>query len=200
MGTSNNKRRRLVVPAALVAVAAAGAAAISTGAWFTGNATVNGNSFTAGTVTIGVTPATAAIGAGNMAPGDVQYGKIVVSNTGSLQQRYAVTESATNTDGKNLAGELNFDAVAIANGATCDATAFAGTPTLLTAPGNTFANTTVFGNPAQGSQAGDRVLNAGASENLCFRVSLPLTADNSYQGATTTGTLTFSAEQTANNA
>jgi hypothetical protein len=56
-----------------------------------------------------------------------------------------------------------------------------------------------FGNLAQGAQAGDRMLNAAANETLCFQASLPVATGNAYQGAATTTTFTFSAEQTANN-
>ena len=41
--------------------------------------------------------------------------------------------------------------------------------------------------------------NVSASKNLCFKASLPGATDHSYQGATTTTTFTFYAEQTANN-
>jgi hypothetical protein len=78
-------------------------------------------------------------------------------------------------------------------GATC--TAFNGT----TLVGPTNLNGAAIGSNAQGAQAGDRTLNAGASELLCFRVSLPLTAANSLQGGTSAATFTFDAEQTANN-
>ena len=57
----------------------------------------------------------------------------------------------------------------------------------------------VIGNPAQGAQTGDRTLNAGASETLCFNVSLPLSTGNAYQALSTTATFAFDAEQTANN-
>jgi hypothetical protein len=56
-----------------------------------------------------------------------------------------------------------------------------------------------FGDPSQGGQAGDRTLAGGANEDLCFAWSLPLASGNGYQGATTTTTFTFNAEQTANN-
>ena len=45
----------------------------------------------------------------------------------------------------------------------------------------------------------DRVLAAAGTEVLCFYVSLPIGAGNTLQGATTTTTFTFDAEQTANN-
>jgi hypothetical protein len=56
-----------------------------------------------------------------------------------------------------------------------------------------------FGSSVSGSQAGDRSLLAGASETLCFRVTLPLSADNTYQNLSNTTTFTFDAEQTKNN-
>ena len=57
----------------------------------------------------------------------------------------------------------------------------------------------LFGDNTQGAQVGDRSLAVGASEILCFRVSLALSAPNSIQNAATTATFTFDAEQTANN-
>jgi hypothetical protein len=65
--------------------------------------------------------------------------------------------------------------------------------------GPTALNGASFGNPAQGAQAGDRVLAGGASELLCFQVSLPLSTNNTFQGATSLATFTFDAEQTLNN-
>ena len=57
----------------------------------------------------------------------------------------------------------------------------------------------LMGNSAPGNQSGDRALAAADSENLCFRVSLPLSTGNAYQNSTSTVTLTFNAEQTAHN-
>jgi len=42
-------------------------------------------------------------------------------------------------------------------------------------------------------------LNAGASETLCFRVTLPSSTGSAYQSASTTTTFTFDAEQTSSN-
>jgi hypothetical protein len=56
-----------------------------------------------------------------------------------------------------------------------------------------------FGDPTAGAQAGDRTLAGAASEVLCFAATLPSATGNAFQGATTTATFTFSAEQTANN-
>ena len=43
------------------------------------------------------------------------------------------------------------------------------------------------------------LLNAAGNETLCFQASLPVATGNAFQGAATTTTFTFSAEQTANN-
>jgi hypothetical protein len=61
------------------------------------------------------------------------------------------------------------------------------------------AGRALFGNPTQGAQAGDRSLGAGANEDLCVRASLPIGTGNAFQGATTTVTFLFQAEQTKNN-
>ena len=57
----------------------------------------------------------------------------------------------------------------------------------------------LIGSPTQGAQAGDRTLNASASEVLCTQVALPLSTGNAFQGLTTTATFGFDAEQTSNN-
>jgi hypothetical protein len=59
--------------------------------------------------------------------------------------------------------------------------------------------TAAFGDPQVGANVGDRELAGGASETLCFRVTLPVDTDVLYQNASTSVTFTFSAEQTANN-
>ena len=60
-------------------------------------------------------------------------------------------------------------------------------------------NSAAIGDPTQGAQAGDRTLASGANEQLCFAWSLPLATADAFQGATTTTTFTFAAEQTQNN-
>ena len=57
----------------------------------------------------------------------------------------------------------------------------------------------VVGDPAVGDQGSDRSLAGAASEVICFRATLPIATGNTFQGAATTATFTFSAEQTANN-
>jgi hypothetical protein len=159
-------------------------------ALFTSSATVSGNAFTAGTVVIGAAPATAALTASNMMPGDTVNGSITVANNGTAQLRYAMSSSSTDTDGKALRDQLQLTVKS--TGTSC--AAFDGS-TLY----NGALNGAAFGSSAAGAQAGDRTLDAGTNEALCFRATLPLATGNAYQGATTTATFTFDAEQTANN-
>jgi hypothetical protein len=119
-----------------------------------------------------------------------------VSNAGTLQLRYAVTSTTTENA---LAAQL--DLTVKTGVTTCTNGGFATDGTVVYGPGDLGSTTGVnlIGDPGTGAQAGDRTLNAGANEVLCFRVSLPLATGNSFQGLTTTATVAFVAEQTANN-
>ncbi len=184
---------------ALLAIGLLGVAAgISSLAVFTSSASVGSNSFTTGTVVISTAPASALVTFANMAPGDTTTSSLVVTNGGTLQLRYAISSSATNTDAKGLKDQLVLTIKTIdvtTPGVPCDN--FDGTQ-LYTGDLDSTAGALV-GSNAQGAQAGDRTLNAAATETLCFRVNLPLATGNGFQNATTTGTFTFDAEQTANN-
>lgn len=134
----------------------------------------------------------------DMMPGDTVTDDVVVENDGTSQLRYALSTSSTNADAKALRDVLTLTVKTIdvtTPGTPCDN--FDGTSVLAaTVLG---AGTAAFGNPAAGSQAGDRTLNAAANETLCFRVTLPSGTGNAYQSATSTTTFTFDAEQTASN-
>jgi hypothetical protein len=190
----HRRRRR-----GLLALLIAGAAIISvTGsiislAIFTDTQQVTGNTFTTGTIDISVAPATALLSATTMMPGDTVNGSAVVTNAGTAQLRYSITGIATDADGKHLYQVLTITIRTLGtNCATFDGTQlFSGTVGIAT--------TNLVGDPTQGGQVGDRTLNASANETLCFRATLPLGTGNGYQGATTTMTFTFDAEQTANN-
>jgi hypothetical protein len=173
----------------LAAAATIGAASFSL-AIYTSTATVSGNMFTSGTIVLGASPATALLTAGAMMPGDTVSGSLVMSNTGTSQLRYAMTSSSTNTDTKGLMNQITLTIKTL--GTSC--ATFDGT----TVYSGTLASA-AFGNPAPGAQAGDRTLDAASNETLCFQANLPSATGNMFQGATTTTTFTFSAEQTANN-
>jgi predicted ribosomally synthesized peptide with SipW-like signal peptide len=194
-----NRRRRRVLALVIGAlgVVSLGAGQLSL-ALFTDQSTVNGT-FSSGSVLLdGTKIAGLTLSTGGMVPGDTVTDDVVVENIGSVQFRYAVSTASTNPDTKALRTVLTLTVK------TIDVTT-PGTPC------NDFDGTTIqaatvlgasgggFGNPAQGAQAGDRTLNAGANETLCFRVTLPIGTGNAFQSATTTTTFTFDAEQTANN-
>ena len=133
-----------------------------------------------------------------MMPGDSVTDDVVIENDGTAQLRYAMTSSSTNADGLGLRDALSLTIKTIdvtTPGTPCDN--FDGASTLYS--GVLGATTAAFGDPTPGSDTGDRVLNAGANETLCFRISLPSSTGNGSQGATTTTTFTFDAEQTSSN-
>lgn len=183
---SRRLKSRRALGAILVAssIATVGAGAMSL-AVFT-NSQASQGAWTTGTIVLGVTPATAFTATGVM-PGASGSQDITVANNGTGALRYALSTTATNTDGKGLASQLT---LTISTG-TCAAP---GTQLYGSALG-----AAAFGSSAQGAQAGDRTVAAGASENLCFAWSFPLASGNAYQSAATTATFTFDAEQTANN-
>jgi predicted ribosomally synthesized peptide with SipW-like signal peptide len=131
-------------------------------------------------------------------PGDTITDDVVVENDGTAQLRWAMTTASTNPDGKALRDALTLTVKTIdvvTPLVPCDN--FDGTTVLASTVLG--ASSAAIGNPAPGDQGADRVLNAGANETLCFRVTLPSGTGNAYQGATTTTTFMFDAEQTASN-
>jgi predicted ribosomally synthesized peptide with SipW-like signal peptide len=133
-----------------------------------------------------------------MMPGDSVTDDVEIENDGTAQLRYAMTSSSTNADGLGLRDDLTLTIKTVdvtTPGTPCDN--FDGASTLYS--GVLGATTAAFGDPTPGSDAGDRVLDAGANEILCFRVTLPSSTGNGSQGASTTTTFTFDAEQTSSN-
>ncbi|HEX5824802.1 MAG TPA: TasA family protein [Candidatus Limnocylindrales bacterium] len=147
-------------------------------------------SFTAGTIDISTSP-TVLTAVNNMMPGANATQALTVTNGGSGDLRYAISVAATNPLGTAL--QLTIKGPDGGVGASC--ALFNGASILVA----TTLNGAAVGNPVQGAHAGDRNLLAGANEVLCLRVSLPLTTGNASQGASSTATFTFDAEQTANN-
>ena len=167
-------------------------------ALFTAQAAAGPTTFTSATVQLSITPAGVVLSFSGMTPGDSVTNSAVVTNSGSAALRYAITASATNADGKALKDQLVLTVKTIdatTPGTPCDD--FDGTQ-LYTGDLDSTAGTLV-GDSTQGSQEGDRTMSAAASETLCFRAALPLATGSSFEGATTTATFTFHAEQTANN-
>jgi hypothetical protein len=188
-------RRRIRRSLITLAVAAIAAVVLIVSAVFTDTATVDDNVFSTGSIDISVQPATAAIGMTGMVPGDEVTEPLTVSNDGTIELRYAVTSTTTEDV---LAALLE---LTIKSGVTtCTNAGFDTDGAILYGP-DVLGSTTgvnVIGDPAQGAQAGDRVLAAAASEVLCFNVLLPSDVTTG-EGLTTTATLDFIAEQTQNN-
>ena len=178
------RRRGLIVLLLGLSLASLGAGAFSL-AIFTDTAASSG-SFTTGTVDLTTNPSTL-FTVTAMMPGDTGSATLTVGNNGTGQLRYAMSTAATNADGKSLRDQLTL---------TIKAGACPGAGAALYSGALSAA---AIGSNAQGANAGDRTLNAGTSEQLCFAWSLPLATGNAYQGAATTATFTFDAEQTANN-
>ena len=180
------RRRGIVALLATVSLLTIGAGSVSL-AQFT-DSTTSTWSFTTGTIDISTNPAVlTSITA--MMPGDTNTQALTVTNAGTADLRYAMSTVATNA----LGTQLQLTIKTQDGGGGC--AAFTGTSVLAA----TTLNGAAVVSSAQGAQAGDRNLAAGASEVLCFRVSLALTTGNAYQGVSSAATFTFDAEQTANN-
>jgi hypothetical protein len=131
-------------------------------------------------------------------PGDTVTDDVVIENDGTAQLRYSMTSSSTNPDAKALRDALTLTIKTIdvtTPASPCND--FDGSSTLYNA--TIGASSAAFGDATPGAQTGDRTLAAGANETLCFRVTLPSSTGNGSQGATTTTTFTFDAEQTSSN-
>lgn len=141
--------------------------------------------FDTGTLSLGVNPATALFNVTGMKPGDVAFAPLTLSNTGSLSLSYSMTSSATNADNKGLAAALTGE-VRLISGSTCNATTFNASTTTIA------SNVTGLASLATSSA---RTVAPAANEVACFKVTLPSSAGNTLQGATTTASFTFVAAQ-----
>jgi hypothetical protein len=175
---------------------------------FTATTHNDANTFTSGIVDISSSPATAFLHLSNMAPGDSVTAKLTISNDGTLPMRYSMTTDTTDVGtpppGPHLDDTLTLEIREL--GTNC--TLFNGA-LLYGGTGETLADGYI-GNPNPGPDTGDRPLppspTPGASEDLCFKVTLPKydaeptpVPITGPMGAGTTATFTFDAEQTANN-
>jgi hypothetical protein len=180
-----NRRRTLAILLVASAVAAVGAGAMSL-AVFTDTQAASG-SWTSGTIKLGSISPSTVFTATDILPGDSGSQTVVVSNVGTGQLRYAMSSVSTNTDLKGLAGQMT---MLVKDGA-CPSTG----ATLYTGS----LGAAFFGSATQGADTNDQVINAGATQSLCFEWSFPIGSGNAFQAAATSTTFTFDAEQTANN-
>jgi hypothetical protein len=169
-------------------------------ALFTSSAVANANGFTTGTIVIGIAPASTIFASGVMMPGDavpagVPGQAVKVTNSGTGDLRYAITGIATNAP---LAASLVIT-IKQPDGNAGSSCALGTGTTLNTTTAVATTTTNLVGDPTAGPQAGDRVLAGGASETLCFKATLPKATLDAAQGLSTNITISFLAEQTANN-
>jgi len=158
---------------------------------FTATTDNDANTFTSGSVDISTSPATAFLTMSYMAPLDSVTAELIVTNDGTLQMRYAMTTATTDVDNLHLDDTLTL----VIRELGTDCATFDGN-LVYGGTGETLA-AGFIGDPTPGGDTGDRLLNAGAHEHLCFKVTLPdVTGPMS---AETTATFTFDAEQTTNN-
>ena len=180
-----NKKVRLVLSLGLLS----GAVWAGTFATFTDSGTAT-STFTAGTVDLLVGAevddayAFSSIEMSNMKPGDVKYAPLTIANNGTLGFAYTMATGVTNTDGKGLGGQLTLGIKKVASEVACDSAGYLASLDTMTAEAALSAGAVA-----------SRSLAAAASEVACFRVELPSGSGDTFQGATTTATFTFSATQ-----
>lgn len=184
-------RRTKKVRLALCLGSLSGLVWAGTFATFTDSGTAQ-STFTAGTVDLLVSGeaddayAFTAIEMSNMKPGDVKYAPLTIANNGTLGFSYTMATSATNTDSKALRDQLTLGIRKVTDAATCDSAGvgYAASVDVLTVEGALSA-----------AAVSSRSLASSTNEVLCFKVELPSASGDTYQGATTTATFTFSATQ-----
>jgi hypothetical protein len=190
----------VVAAAALAVVGIAGARALPSTALLTASSNVGASTVSTGSVSLGLTNGASSgtwTGSISLLPGGVTYQRLTVTNVGSMALRYAVTATAT-TD--TFASQLAMGVAVLATGTTtCTASSFsAGTLVSVSSalPFGSAAVTKVIGDPAPGTQAGDRTLAGSAAENLCLQVTFPFGTGLGHagRGLSATTTFTFSAE------
>jgi hypothetical protein len=121
----------------------------------------------------------AILSASDMVPGDVRTSPVTVANSGREPMSYTMSRGFVSADGAALSEALILTIRTI--GSSCA----------------DFDGTILFDGPLDEATIGSgddaRPLAAATAEILCFRAMLPLGADNRYQGAAGTVTLTFDA-------
>ena len=158
---------------ALAVVLAAVGITVGSGANFTAHAANPSNTFTAGTLTIGSSAASALFNAPNMKPGDSVTGTVDIANTGSVPGTFTMaTSNAVDTGA--LLGQLDLKIE--------DCGLYSGT----TAP--TCAGTNVVYNAKAGA-VGTLALGsfaASAKHRYKIDITLPSSTTNAFQGKTAT--------------
>lgn len=179
---SSRRLRTLLALGPLVAASWAGAYAAftdsvdATSDFSTGTIAINAND-QSGTV------AFTSLSMSNMTPGTVNYASLKISNAGTSPFDYTMS-TATSGDATLAAGLAL--GIKLVPTSTCDASAYSGSSTSAYAEATGLDSAAIVARP----------LAVGASEYLCFKVSLPSGAGNALQGRSTDATFTFAATGT----
>ena len=195
-----DRRRRVVATAAICGLAFVGIGQLATGPLFedSANASVT---YTTGDVEIQANgqASTTLAAASGLAPGDTSYRPVSVTNVGSLDLRYAVSGQTT-AQTKNLSTALRYTIYRGMTVAECNAGNTAGGTAIVSNATIGTTSSALIGDPAPGTQGGERAINAGGGADvLCVAMDLPLATTSAFALASAAVTLTFDAEQTRNN-
>ncbi|MCC7372262.1 MAG: hypothetical protein IT306_27860 [Chloroflexi bacterium] len=189
---------RLLLATVLLLGALTGLVEGGTVAYFRGAATSTGSAFTAGTIDIANSPTSALLTFSDLVPGESVTAPLTVSNSGTLSLRYALAATVTNDDGKGLGAQLY---LAVKSGVTtCTNAGFSGSGTSVYGGGGSSplgavgSSLDIVGTPSSFPNGG-RTVAASAGEVLCFQVTLPAGTGSGFQGATTTASFSFTAQQ-----
>ncbi len=171
----------LVTSVAIVAVAGAGIATAASGALFT-DADSSSMEVSSGWVDVAVGGPTV-LALSNLKPGDVFFRSINVANTGSLAFSYSLTASRPTGGGAPLVDALRVESWTTASAEACAASTYTGGTQIGSDSALNLLSLT------------GRQLNAGTSETVCLRISLPSSTPNAVAGKTSTVTLAIASEQ-----
>lgn len=156
------------------------------------------NRLASATVDIAARPATAALRAENLAPGDTVAGEVELINAGSIALHYAVRVEGTVDEA--LAPWLAWSFTLRQPGEPCPVGAAwrdvpAADRTDLPAADLVDATISLTGDPTPGLDPGDRILAVDATERLCVAATLPTGVPNAAQAASARLVVRVDAEQ-----
>jgi spore coat-associated protein N len=170
-----NPRRALAAMATLLV--AVGVTAAS-GANFTAQKTNAANTFTSGSLNMTDSVAGAILTASNMKPGDSTTGQVRIKSTGTLGGAFSLSKDQLTDSGSTsaLSGKLNLNIVDCGPDFTC------GNGDDVVAPVYN-GNLATMGSIALGTWGANA--QANSEHQYKFTVTLDSSADNNYQGGTT---------------
>ncbi len=186
------RRRTGRIRALLALGVVLGLGSVTTGAYWTDDATITGITISSGKLDLKVdgldnVTGYTSLNISSMVPGQSVAAVLTVSNAGSVPFTYTATSSATNPDTKNLAGALTMKVTG--------ATSVTGASPTATCGGATLPGT---GSTLNGDLlTTQRTIAPGSNEKLCLQVTLPTAATSSVQDATTAVSLQLTAVQVA---